>query len=445
MWTMASFQSRSPKEIVKAVVRKIASPAAGALETTLAVSPAEITRIRAEFPILKETPHGKPLVFLDSAASSQKPIQVIEAMDDYYRRYHANIHRGVYHISELATEAYEEARAKVARFIGSPSPAECIFVRNATEGINLVAYAWGRRNIRAGDVIVLTEMEHHSNLVPWQILAHEKDARLRFVPVTDDGLLDLTHLDDLLDDAKLFAFTAVSNTLGTINPVKHLTARAHEAGAVVVVDACQSVPRMRVDVREWGADFIAFSAHKMLGPTGIGVLWGRKAILDGMPPFMAGGGMINVVHLDTSTYATVPARFEAGTPAIAEAVGLGAAIDYIEAIGIERIHQYELELARLTLARLAEQPSVVVYGPELKHRTGVISFTVGDIHAHDLASIMDSEGVCVRAGHHCNQPLMEKLGVPATTRASFYIYNTPAEIDTFMAALDKAKRIFKIA
>jgi len=414
-------------------------------ESSLSFSPAEIARIRAEFPILKETPHGKPLVFLDSAASSQKPIQVIEAMDDYYRRYHANIHRGVYHISELATEAYEEARAKVARFIGSACAAECIFVRNATEGINLIAYAWGRHNVKAGDVILLTEMEHHSNLVPWQILAQEKGAQLRFIPVTDDGLLDLTRLDTLLDGAKLFAFTAVSNTLGTINPVKHLTARAHAAGATVVVDACQSVPRMRVDINDWNCDFIAFSAHKMLGPTGIGVLWGRKAILDGMPPFMAGGGMINVVQLESSTYAAVPARFEAGTPAIAEAVGLGAAVDYIEALGIERIHQYELELARLTLERLSEQRNVVIYGPEMKHRTGVISFTVGDIHAHDLASIMDSEGVCVRAGHHCNQPLMEKLGVPATTRASFYIYNTPGEIDTFIAAIDKAKRIFKIA
>ncbi|MDQ6779632.1 MAG: cysteine desulfurase [Candidatus Eremiobacteraeota bacterium] len=390
-------------------------------------------------------PHGKPLVFLDSAASSQKPIQVIEAMDDYYRRYHANIHRGVYHISELATEAYEEARAKVARFIASRCAAECIFVRNATEGINLVAYAWGRRNLSAGDTIVLTEMEHHSNLVPWQILAQESGARLRFVPVTDDGLLDLSTFDDLLDGAKLFAFTAVSNTLGTINPVKQLTARAHAAGALVLIDACQAVPRMRVDVGDWDCDFMAFSAHKMLGPTGIGVLWGRKSLLDAMPPFLSGGGMINVVGLASSTYADVPARFEAGTPAIAEAVGLGAAVDYLEALGMERIHAYELELARMTLQRLHEQSNVIVYGPSMEHRTGVISFTVGDIHAHDLASIMDSEGVCVRAGHHCNQPLMEKLGVPATTRASFYVYNTPAEIDIFIAALEKAKRIFKIA
>ncbi len=413
-------------------------------QSQLSLSPVEITRIRADFPILKETPHGKPLVFLDSAASSQKPIQVIEAMDDYYRRYHANIHRGVYHISELATEAYEEARAKVARFIGSKCAAECIFVRNATEGINLVAYAWGRRNVQAGDVILLTEMEHHSNLVPWQILAQEKGATLRFIPVTDDGLLDLTHLEELLAGVKLFAFTAVSNTLGTVNPARALTARAHAAGALVIVDACQSVPRMRVDVGDWDCDFIAFSAHKMLGPTGVGVLWGRKALLDAMPPFLAGGGMINVVHLNSSTYADVPARFEAGTPAIAEAVGLGAAVDYLETIGIERIHQYELELARIALERLTEQKNVIVYGPAMRHRTGVISFTVGDIHAHDLASIMDSEGVCVRAGHHCNQPLMEKLGVAATTRASFYVYNTPAEIDIFMAGIEKAKRIFKI-
>lgn len=422
-----------------------ARPVAPSPPAMLAFSPAEITRIRAEFPILKETPHGKPLVFLDSAASSQKPIQVIEAMDDYYRRYHANIHRGVYHISELATEAYEEARAKVARFIASRCAAECIFVRNATEGINLAAYAWGRRNLSDGDSIVLTEMEHHSNLVPWQILAQETGARLRFVPVTDDGLLDLSKLDDLLDGAKLFAFTAVSNTLGTVNPVKQLTARAHAAGALVLIDACQAVPRMRVDVSDWDCDFMAFSAHKMLGPTGIGVLWGRKALLDAMPPFLSGGGMINVVGLESSTYAAVPARFEAGTPAIAEAVGLGAAVDYLEALGMERIHAYELELAGMTLQRLREQSNVIIYGPSMEHRTGVISFTIGDIHAHDLASIMDSEGVCVRAGHHCNQPLMEKLGVPATTRASFYVYNTPAEIDIFIAALEKAKRIFKIA
>src|SRR5579864_1380641 len=290
-------------------------------------------------------------------------------MDDYYRRYHANIHRGVYHISELATEAYEEARAKVARFIGTSCAAECIYVRNATEGINLVTYSWGRHNI-----------------------------------TRDDGLLDLSDLDTLLDGVKLFAFTAVSNTLGTVNPVKHLSARAHAAGALVLVDACQAVPRMPVDVTDWGCDFAAFSAHKMLGPTGVGIVWGRKALLDAMQPFLAGGGMINVVQLASSTYADVPARFEAGTPAIAEAVGLGAAVDYLEAHGLERIHQYELELARLALERLRAVRGVIIYGPGIEHRTGVISFTVGDIHAHDLASILDSEGVCVRAGHHCNQP-----------------------------------------
>lgn len=411
----------------------------------LALSQAEVARIRADFPILKERPHGKPLVFLDSAASSQKPVQVIEAMDDYYRRYHANIHRGIYHISELATEAYEEARSKAARFLGSPCAAECIFVRNATEGLNLVAYAWGRSNVRKGDVIVLTEMEHHSNLVPWQILAREKEATLRFVPITADGRLDLARLDELLDGAKIFAFTAVSNTLGTINPVRLLSARARAAGALSVVDGCQAVPRMPVDVTDWQCDFMAFSSHKMLGPTGIGVLWGRKELLDAMPPFMSGGGMINVVQYESATYADVPARFEAGTPAIAEAVGLGAAVDYLEAVGMQRVHAYELELAKVALERLAAVRNLVIYGPGIEHRTGVISMTVGDIHAHDLASILDSEGICVRAGHHCNQPLMEKLGVPATTRASFYIYNTPAEIDALIAGIDKAKRIFKIA
>ena len=413
------------------------------LKATL--SDTEVARIRAEFPILKERPHGKPLVFLDSAASSQKPIQVIDAMDDYYRRYHANIHRGVYHISELATEAYEEARRKVARFIGAPSADECIYVRNATEGINLVAYAWGREHVKRGDAILLTGMEHHSNLVPWQILAQQTGAKLRFVPVTDDGLLDLEDLDTLLEGAKLFAFTAVSNTLGTVNDVAALCARARAAGAVTVVDACQAVPRMPVDAAAWGCDFMAFSAHKMLGPTGVGILWGRKALLDAMPPFIAGGGMIGVVKLESSTYAAVPARFEAGTPAIAEAVGLGAAVDYLEAIGMERIHRYELDLAAYALEKLGTLTNVKVYGPDISHRTGVISMTVGDIHAHDLATILDSEGICVRAGHHCNQPLMERLDVPATARASFYLYNTRSEADALVAGIQKAKSIFKIA
>jgi cysteine desulfurase/selenocysteine lyase len=417
---------------------------ATAPERKSGLTQAEIALIRQDFPILAERPHGKPLIFLDSAASSQKPIQVIDAMDDYYRRYHANIHRGIYHISELATEAYEEARTKTARFIGSPCAAECIFVRNATEGLNLVAYAWGRHHVKRGDVIVVTEMEHHSNLVPWQILAEEKEAHLRFVPITEDGRLDLRNVDQLLDGAKLFAFTAVSNTLGTINPVKELAARARAAGALSVVDACQAVPRMPVDVNDWQCDFIAFSSHKMLGPTGIGVLWGRKELLDAMPPFLAGGGMINVVGYEHSTYADVPARFEAGTPAIAEAVGLGAAIDYLNRVGMDRIAVYEHELAVTALDKLSGLRNVTIYGPAIAHRTGVISLTVGDIHAHDLASILDSEGICVRAGHHCNQPLMEKLGVPATTRASFYIYSTPEEIDALVAGIEKAKRIFKI-
>lgn len=411
---------------------------------TNSLSQAEVGRIRADFPILKERPHGKPLVFLDSAASSQKPIQVIEAMDDYYRRYHANIHRGVYHISELATEAYEEGRKKIAQFIGTPCAAECIYVRNATEALNLVAYSWGRTNVKAGDAIVLTEMEHHSNLVPWQVLAQATGAKLRFVRVTDEGLLDLSNLDDLLDGAKLFAFTAVSNTLGTVNPVKELCARAHRAGVVTVVDACQAVPRMPVDVTDLGCDFLAFSAHKMLGPTGVGILWGRKALLDAMPPFLTGGGMIGVVKLESSTYADVPAKFEAGTPAIAEAVGLAAAVDYLQAIGMARIHQYELDLAAYALKRLRETSSVVVYGPGIEHRTGVVSITVGDIHAHDLATILDSEGICVRAGHHCNQPLMERLGVPATARASFYVHNTREEVDALVRGIEKAKSIFKI-
>jgi cysteine desulfurase / selenocysteine lyase len=408
------------------------------------LSAADVVRIRGDFPILNERPHHKPLVFLDSAASSQKPVQVIEAMDDYYRRYHANIHRGVYHISELATEAYEHARKKVADFIGTPCAAECIYVRNATEAINLIAYSWGRSNVKRGDAIVLTEMEHHSNLVPWQVLAQATGAVLRFVKITEDGRLDLDDLDRLLDGAKLFAFTAVSNTLGTINPVKELCARARKAGVLTVVDGCQAVPRMTVDVTDWGCDFLAFSGHKMLGPTGIGILWGRKALLDAMPPFLTGGGMIGVVKLESSTYADVPARFEAGTPAIAEAVGLGAAVDYLSRIGMDRIHQYELELTEYALSRLQATSHVTVFGPSLDHRTGVVSMSVGDIHAHDLATILDSEGICVRAGHHCNQPLMDRLGVAATARASFYAYNTRSEVDALIRGIEKAKSIFKI-
>jgi cysteine desulfurase/selenocysteine lyase len=425
---------------MKAMAKAAVAPAAGS-----SLTPTEVARIRADFPILEERPHDKPLVFLDSAASSQKPVQVIDAMDDYYRRYHANIHRGVYHISELATEAYEEARRKVSEFIGTPCAAECIYVRNATEALNLVAYSWGRTNLKRGESIVLTEMEHHSNLVPWQVLAQATGARLRFVKVTDDGRLDLRDLDALLDGAKLFAFTAVSNTLGTVNPVKELCARARAAGAISVVDGCQAVPRMPVDVIDWGCDFLAFSAHKMVGPTGIGILWGRKELLDAMPPFLTGGGMIGVVRLESSTYADVPARFEAGTPAIAEAVGLGAAVDYLKKIGMDRIHRYELELTEYALGRLGAIENVTIYGPALDYRTGVVSMSVGDIHAHDLATILDSEGVCVRAGHHCNQPLMERLGVAATARASFYAYNTPGEVDALVRGIDKAKSIFKIA
>ncbi len=406
--------------------------------------------IRKDFPILSRQVHGKPLVYLDSTASSQKPRAVIDVMSDYYQNYNANVHRGVYEISEEATARMEKARVKVARFINARQSKQVIFTRNATESINLVAYSWGSANIAAGDLIVLTEMEHHSNLVPWQLLAQRNGARLEFVPVTDDGVLDLDMYAKLLEQQpKLVAFTHMSNVLGTINPAQQMIAQAHAAGAVVLVDAAQSVPHLPVDVQALDVDFLCFSGHKMLGPTGIGVLYGKRDLLEAMPPFMGGGDMIRRVGLRESSWNDLPWKFEAGTPAIAEAIGLGAAVDYLNSLGMEHVLEHEQELTLYAFERLQAIPGLTIYGPRVDagaaQRGGVLSFTLGDIHPHDLASILDQEvGVAVRAGHHCAQPLMERFNLSATARASFYVYTIPEDIDVLVEGLHKAVQIFHL-
>lgn len=401
---------------------------------------------REDFPILTREVNGKPLIYLDSAASSQKPQAVLDAMDHLYRTSNANIHRGAYTLSEESTLAYEGARRKVARFINARSVREVIFTRNATEAINLVARTWVESNVRAGDVLLSTEMEHHSNIVPWQLAAARTGASVRYVPVTDEGELDEAAFDRLLESAqpKLVALTQMSNVLGTLPPVKSLIARAHAVGALVLLDGAQSVPHLPVDVRELDCDFLAFSGHKMLGPTGIGVLWGRAAILEAMPPFLGGGDMIREVHLSGSTWADLPAKFEAGTPAFVEAVGLGAAIDYLSALGMARVQQHERALVAYALERLSAVPELRVYGPAADRRGGVVAFTLGDIHPHDLATLLDREGIAVRAGHHCAQPLMERYQLPATARASLYVYSTGAEVDALAEALERARAVFAL-
>lgn len=407
--------------------------------------PLDVRAIRQDFPVLHQEVHGRPLVYLDSAASSQKPRLVIEALDEYYRRYNANVHRGIHTLSERASHAYEEARRKVGRFINARSPKEIIFTRNTTESINLVAYAWGRANIGPGDEILLTEMEHHSNLIPWQLLAEEKEARLRFIPVTDDGLLDLDRLDDLLTErTRLVAVVHMSNALGTVNPVAEIGRRAHAAGARVLVDGAQSVPHFPIDVRELDCDFLAFSGHKMCGPTGIGVLYGKRELLEAMPPFLGGGDMIKEVFLDSATWNELPWKFEAGTPSIAQAIGLGYAVDYLTSVGMDRVHEHEQQLVRYAVEALSAMGGLIQYGPPAEMRGGVATFNIPGVHPHDVSTILDSEGVAIRAGHHCAQPLMRRFNVPATVRASFYLYNAPEEIDVLIRGLDKAKTIFGI-
>jgi cysteine desulfurase/selenocysteine lyase len=410
------------------------------------ISALDGTAIRADFPVLNQDPNasGKRLAFLDSAASSQKPAAVIETLDDYYRRYNANIHRGVYQLSEEATQRYEAARHTVADFINAPAARECIFVRNTTEAINLVAYAWGRQDINACDLIVLTVMEHHSNLVPWQLLAEERGAELAFVRMTPEGRLDLGHLDKLLArEPKLVAFSHVSNALGTIHDATEITRRAKAAGATVLIDGAQSVPHFPVDVQAIGCDFLAFSGHKMLGPMGSGILWGRAELLEAMPPFMGGGSMIRKVELSGTTWADIPAKFEAGTPAVGDEIGLGTAVEYLDRLGMDRVHAYEEELAGYALERLAEVPRLTIHGPTTTDaRAAVFSFSLGDVHPHDVAAILDGENVAVRAGHHCCQPLMRELDLMATTRASFYVYNDHDDVDRLISGLHRVHDIF---
>lgn len=401
----------------------------------------DVDRVRADFPILSREVHGRPLVYLDSAASSQKPTRVIRAMTEYLEQHHANVHRGAHQLSIEATDAYENARSVVAGFIGASDPAEVIFTRGTTESINLVSNAWGA-GLEPGDEIVLTVMEHHSNIVPWQLLASRSGVTLKFAGLTDEGRLDVDHLASLIGPStRLVGVTHVSNSLGVMNPVAEVARLAHDAGALCLVDGAQAVAHMAVDVAALGCDFYAFSAHKMCGPTGIGALWARREILDAMPPFQGGGEMISEVRLEGSSWADVPHKFEAGTPAIAEAVGFGVAVDYLTAVGLDAIGTHEAQITAYALERLQSLDGFSLFGPAAD-RLGVLSFQYGDVHPHDLATILDRRGVAIRAGHHCNQPLMDYLGVDATARASFYLYTTRAEIDALVDALLVARDLF---
>lgn len=408
------------------------------------MNPLDIEAIRKDFPILQREIHpGKQLVYLDSAATAQKPTRVIEAMDRYYRWSNANIHRGVHVLAEEATMLYEDARRNVAGFIGARDAREIIFTRNTTEAINLVAYSWGRANLQAGDVIILTEMEHHSNLVPWQMLAQERQVRLEFIPVTDDGLLDMEQYRKLLMlSPKLVAFTQMSNVLGTINPAGEIIRLAHDAGAITLVDGAQSVPHIQVNVVDLDVDFLAFSAHKMCGPMGSGVLYGKTALLEKMPPFLGGGDMIRKVMLRSYAPNSIPHKFEAGTPAVAEAIGLSAAVDYLKSIGMDAIAAYEHEIVSYALDQLNQIPGVRILGPDADRKGGVVSFTMDIAHPHDVAQILDRHGIAVRAGHHCAMPLHDRYQIPATTRASFYIYSTREEVDHLVQGLEQVKAIF---
>lgn len=403
----------------------------------------EAIRHRADFPVLSRKVHGKPLVYFDNGATSQKPQVVLDALNDYYTRYNANVHRGIHTLSEEATNAYEAAREKVAKFINAPVRS-MIFVRNTTEGINLVSNAWGRKNIKAGDEILLSVMEHHSNIVPWQILAHEVGAKLKYIDINDDGTLKMEDLDDLITDrTRIISITHMSNVLGTVNPIPDIVRKARKVGALVFVDAAQSVPHMPVDVEALDCDFLTFSGHKMCGPTGIGGLFGKEEILEAMDPFMGGGSMIGEVHLDHSTWAELPEKFEAGTPNIAHAIALGHTVDYLNSVGMENIRAHELALSQYMVERLEQIEGLTVYG-HAPGRGGAVSYILNDIHPSDLSTILDREGVAIRAGHHCAQPLMRRLGTPygATARASIYHYNTSDEVEIMINAIHKARRFF---
>ncbi|MSO94444.1 MAG: cysteine desulfurase [Thermoleophilia bacterium] len=404
-------------------------------------SPLDSAVLRADFPYLEELAGGRPLAYLDSASSTQKPRQVLDRMRAFYEHEYANVHRGVYRLAERATEGYESARHTVATFVNAPSEREVIFTRSTTEAINLVAYAWGLQHLGPGDTVLITELEHHANFVPWQFIASRTGAAFRHIPIDDAGELQLDALDGLARDnsIKVVGVGLVSNSLGTINPVEQIAAWAHEQGAIIVVDAAQAAPHRSIDVQALGCDFLALSSHKLCGPTGIGALWGRRELLEEMAPFNLGGEMIRSVGLDKTTFNELPYKFEAGTPAIAEAVGFGAAIDYITGIGLSAIEEHEHELTRYAMARLDELDWVRVFGPPLERRAGIVSFEVAGVHPHDVAQILDWEGVAVRAGHHCTQPLMTRLGVAATTRASFYVYSIAEEVDRLVAGLHKVK------
>jgi cysteine desulfurase/selenocysteine lyase len=404
----------------------------------------DVGQIRMDFPILaREIKPGVPLVYLDSTATTQKPNEVIRVMENYYRLYNSNVHRGVHTLAEEATAAYEAARQRVADFIHAEHAKEIIFTRNTTESINLVAYTWGRTYLHEDDLVILTEMEHHSNIVPWQILAAEKGIRLEFIPISPDGLLQLEEYQKLLEQKpRLVAFTQMSNVLGTINPAKEIVRLAHQAGAVTLIDGAQSVPHLPVDVQDLDVDFLGFSGHKVCGPTGIGVLYGKFELLNKMPPFLGGGEMIKKVLLHSFTPNDVPHKFEAGTPAIAEAIGLHAALDYVDGLGRDKIAAHEREIITYALKRLDEVPGVKVIGPDASHKGGVAAFTLDGIHPHDIAQVLDQDGIAVRAGHHCAMPLHDKFNIPATTRASFYLYNTANEVDLLIEGLYKVKRYF---
>jgi cysteine desulfurase/selenocysteine lyase len=406
--------------------------------------PLDVAAIRQDFPILTRRVHDKPLVYLDNAATSQKPRQVIQALVDYYEQTNANIHRGLHTLAEEATEAYERARGKVARFIGASGPDEILFTRNTTEALNLVAYTWAADNIREGDEIVISTMEHHTNIVPWQWVAARQGAVLKYAEVDEHGKLDLVQIADLVTDrTKLVSIMHVSSVLGTINPIKEIARIAHAKGALMLADGAQSVPHLPVDVSELECDFLAFSSHKMMGPTGVGVLWGKREILDAMRPFLGGGEMIEIVERQTTTYNVLPWKYEAGTPNIADVIAFGAAIDYLSALGMDRVRAHEIEITAYALEKLGKVPGVNIYGPKkAEERGGVVAFTVDDLHPHDLGQIVDYDGVAIRAGQHCCQVLSQSIGVPATARASFYVYNTPDEIDVLVAAVEGARAMF---
>jgi cysteine desulfurase/selenocysteine lyase len=404
----------------------------------------EASALRADFPILAQEINGKPLAYLDSAVTAQKPRQMLDAMTHFYETSYANVHRGVYSLAERATEAFEGAREKVARLVNAPSSRELIFTRNATESLNLVAYAWGLTNLGPGDLVVVTELEHHSNFVPWQYVAKRTGAEFRMIPLTDGGELDLGALETIGagGEVKVVATNLVSNALGTINPVERLTKWAHDQGAIMVIDAAQGAPHRVIDVQAIGCDFLAFSAHKLCGPSGVGALWGRRELLEAMEPFNLGGHMIKKVQFEDTTWGDLPHKFEAGTSPIAEAVGFGAAVDYITGVGLEAIEQHEHELVSYALERLAEVPGIILYGPPPDRRAGIVSFNMEGVHPHDVAQVLDWEGVAIRAGHHCCQPLMQRLGVAATNRASFYLYTVPKEIDRLAEGLLRVRKVF---